>query len=815
MQTFSSINYFFILLTFILSWLIVKRCLLKKNQDNSIIYSEKELFEGGPMVIFRWQAKEGWPVEYVSPNIKPLFGFETTDFYSGKLPFANLIHPHDLPRISKEVIEYSTNQNISTFEQTYRLKNAQGEYRWISDFTMIIRNEHNTITHYHGYIVDITERKEAEEALFKERQRLNNLIEALPDAIFLKDGQGRWQIVNTAGLTLFHLQDQPWQNKTDLELADMFPDAREVYQACLQSDELVWHLKTQTHVEEVVQTNDGKTLYFDVIKKPIFDHEGNRQGLVIIGRDITERKQSEIALREALKKADAANQAKSDFLANMSHEIRTPMNAIIGMTNLMLDTYLDDTQRDYLNILKASSETLLVIINDILDLSKIEAGKLELENQSFSLRRCIEESLDLIAPAAAQKLLNVSYFMQPNTPQILIGDITRLRQILVNLLTNAIKFTHEGEVKLTIGATQIEQDKHLVHKKYDICFKVEDTGIGIPQEGLSRLFKSFSQVDTSTTRKYGGTGLGLTISKKLVEMMGGHIYVKSKVGQGTTFSFNIRLPEDNPSQELLYQDLYLPQQFLKGKRVVLKDISSGNLTCLQHYLTLWGMQCIEYTKPSPDGDIILIENACIEQNSFSSNHTPLILLSFVCNQKKIGDLTYCLTKPLKPLKLLQLLHSIFEDGPHPRLKLETNTSSAQDSQSFKPEKLQILLTEDNVINQKVALLVLKKLGYNAHVVNNGLEALQYLQHHHVDVVLMDIQMPEMDGFTTTQRIIETYPIETRPYIIAMTANAMEGDREACLNIGMQDYISKPIREQELSIVLNRAQIRINSKKLTV
>ena len=843
MQKFSLVNYFFVTSALILAWLsffittplmvsIISSGLLmlgigfllrnfnkleKNPSEKALVCNERSLFEGGPMVIFRWQAKDGWPVEYVSPNIKTLFGFETHELYSGKILFADLIHLDDLPQVFKEVMDYSADGNVTTFEQIYRLKNAQGDYRWISDFTRIIRNDLNEITHYHGYIIDITDKKESEEALIEERRRLDTLIEALPDAIFLKDKEGRWQLVNSAGLKLFGLQYQPWQNKTDLELGEMFPDAKEIYQACKTGDELAWQAKKIIKVEEVVRTESGDFLYFEVIKVPLFDSTGERQSLVIIGRDVTERKQSEIALRKAVEAADAANRAKSDFLANMSHEIRTPMNAIIGMTSLMLDSPLNDTQYDYLNTIRASSETLLIIINDILDLSKIESGKLELENHPFSLRSCIEEALDLVMPLAAQKTLNISYMMQPSTPEIVIGDITRLRQILVNLLTNAVKFTHQGEIKLLVDALKIEHDYYIEQEDYKVHFEVKDTGIGISQAGISRLFRSFSQVDTSTTRKYGGTGLRLMISKKLVEIMGGQINVKSIENKGTTFSFNVRLLKDLSDKLSPYHNLHAIQPMLKGKLLLLKDVHSTNFVILQQYLTTWGIQSSKYTDLSKDGDVILIESVSINQNSPLLEHKPIILLSFSCNHNLMIDSNYCLNKPIKPLKLLQLLLTIFENKTTPvQIQSDISTPTLPLKSSVQTNTLRILLAEDNPVNQKVASLMLERAGYKiAHISNNGVEALKCLQHHAIDLIFMDIQMPEMDGLTTTQRIIETYPPETRPYIIAMTANAMEGDRETCLNVGMQDYISKPINKEELAAVLNRAQIKINSKNLTI
>jgi PAS domain S-box-containing protein len=917
----------------------------ESSLEKTTKYCEQELFEGGPMVIFRWQLAENYPVEYVSPNIKNVLGFLPEEFYEGHIQYVDLIHPDDVEKAAQEMAEYSAN-GTKSFKQTYRLKNANNEYRWVSDFTRIVRNDLNEITHYHGYIIDITEHYLIQEALAEERRRLSTLIEALPDAISLKDGEGRWQISNSANLKLFNLQHQPWQNKTDLEFGELFPSARNIYQACKDSDEQAWTSGTLIRFEEGIPIGNGEFLYFDVTKVPLFNANGERQSLVIIGRDITERKyaevemarlfhqnelllnavsdgilgvdkagntifvnpsvtsltgwnrnvllqnkshfllhhtqvngesypvescpiykthcdgqlrhitnevfwrsdgscfpveytvnpifeegeltgavvvfrditerrNAEIKLRQAVAAADAANQAKSDFLANMSHEIRTPMNAIIGMTSLMLDSSLNDTQYDYLNTIRASSETLLIIINDILDLSKIESGKLELENQPFSLRNCIEEALDLVMPLAAQKALNLSYIMHISTPEIVIGDITRLRQILVNLLTNAVKFTEQGEVKLLVDAIKIEQDYYIEQEDYNLRFEVKDTGIGISQEGISRLFHSFSQVDASTTRKYGGTGLGLMISKKLVEIMGGQISVKSVVNKGTTFFFNIHLLKDLSDKLSPSHHLHSIQPALKGKHILLKDVHPSNFSILQQYLTTWGMQCSEYSDLSKDGDVILIESISIDQSSLSSNYTPLILLSFLCNHKITTDFTYCLTKPIKPLKLLQLLHSIFENKDNPvQTKPDISTTEQSLKHSVK-SNIRILLAEDNLVNQKVASLMLERAGYKiAHIANNGVETLQYLQHNPIDLIFMDIQMPEMDGLTTTQRIVETYPLETRPYIIAMTANAMEGDRETCLKVGMQDYVSKPINKEELVAVLNRAQMEINLKNST-
>ncbi|MFT7775395.1 response regulator [Roseateles sp.] len=509
---------------------------------------------------------------------------------------------------------------------------------------------------------------------------------------------------------------------------------------------------------------------------------------------------TEQRVRERTAVLEAASAHKSAFLATVSHEIRTPMNAIIGMSGLLLDSPLSAEQRDYAATIRDSGETLLTIINDILDFSKIEAGRMGIEQHPFELRDCIESALDLMAVRAAEKRLELAFEPETELPQTLLGDVTRLRQVLLNLLSNAVKFTESGEV--VVSARLQAGELH---------FAVRDTGIGLTQEGRSRLFASFSQADSSTTRKYGGTGLGLAISKRLVELMGGRMWAESD-GPGCGSCFRFTLPAvAGAAPQAPRREFIGTQPALKGRRMLVVDDNATNRRILALQAAKWGMTVRDTESPLEALQLALAESFDLVVVDMHMPHMdglalarrlrdlkpelPRVLFTSLGRRDvEEGLFAAVMMKPLRQSQLFDTLVTVLHhDAAHVP---EPSVAPRLDSQMAARHPLRVLLAEDNAVNQKLALRLLGQMGYRADVAADGVEAVECVQRQPYDLVLMDVQMPEMDGLAATRLIVERLG-ERRPRIVAMTANAMQGDREACLAAGMDDYLTKPIRVEAL------------------
>jgi PAS domain S-box-containing protein len=661
---------------------------------------------------------------------------------------------------------------------------------------------------------DITRRKHNLQLVRESEERYRRISELISDFTYACRVEPDGEIVSIWATGAF-------SRITGLDIKDLDPYSAMVSRICMEDAYIALHhtdrlFEGKPDIAEFRITNkDGETRWIRDYVRPVWDEsEGRVTWFYGASQDITERKQMEENLRDAKNAAEAATLAKSQFLANMSHEIRTPLNAIIGMTSMLLQTTLNAEQRDFVETVRTSSDALLSVINDILDFSKIEAGRLELENRPFHLRQCLEEAIDIVAPHAAGKALDLIYDIADGVPSVIVGDVARLRQILVNLIGNAVKFTETGEVVIHVGNGGLIEDEV---SRCMIEVSVHDTGIGIPRDRLNRLFKSFSQIDSSTTRKYGGTGLGLAITSKLVELMGGRIWVESTVGVGSTFFiailFEVAQDEFQPSAD--------PEtQQLAGRRALVVDDNQANRLILTRQLQSWGIgteqagggsEALERLGSDCQFDLVVLDMRMPEMDGlavareirsrFMEDGPLLVMLTSIGQRfdlQETGILNACLTKPVKPSQLYDLLNDLFLQDEDSENAIAENAHIQADADFAAQNPLRILLAEDNIVNQKVALRMLAKLGYHADVAANGLEVIAALERQPYDLILMDIQMPEMDGLEATQRIRKRWRNSQPPLrIIAMTAYAFQADLDRCLAAGMDGYISKPIRLEGL------------------
>ncbi len=705
---------------------------------------------------------------------------------------------------------------VASWTSDVHIRTKSGERRWISDVSVELRNESGLSSGSIGFLTDITERKRIEMALQASETLFRTLFEESPDGIFLLDpnlSEGENIIVdcNRAACEMNGYSRDELIGQ-DIAMLNVDQHGRSEYLQTLRSSGSI-------HKDVLHKRKDG--MIFPIAISSSLAQVNGRELILGFDRDITDRKAMEAELRRAKESAEAANQAKSAFLANMSHEIRTPMNAVVGMTSLLLDTPLSAEQLDYVNTIRSSGDHLLSVINDILDFSKVESGKLELEAVPFNLRECIETSVDIFTNEAAHKGLELVVVFAPDVPARVIGDPTRLRQILTNLLGNAIKFTHKGEVVVRTAKEELQED--LVR----LCFTVQDTGIGISPEGQERLFKSFSQVDASTTRRFGGSGLGLAISRHLCEAMGGSISVESKAGRGSTFHFHIPVLVDRETAAIPSPEAEKLAEKLAGKRLLVVDDNrtarewaiavaqqkglmaegvSGGAAALQMLANgaHFDMALIDAKLKDMSG-LVLIEKL---SQGMGEKLIPLVLHSAPGTiaaglSQRPEAMQGFLPKPLKESEMENLLVGIFS----PRAEEAQSVRQPVESPVLLGDRfpLRILLAEDNRVNQKVAQRMLGKLGYRVDIAANGVEVLEAMRQQRYDLVLMDIQMPEMDGLEATYAIKAEWKEADRPRIVAMTAHAHDEARKLCEEAGMDDYVTKPVRVEALIQILNRAE----------
>ncbi len=757
---------------------------------------------------------DGQVIRFINPAGARMLGAQSPQELIG-MPVADRIHPEDRDRAIARIHQLQKGESVPVAEE--RLIRLDGRV-FPADITatpMVMEGRPMNLVVFQ----DASARREAERRLRELESIYRQAIGAVggvPYRLDLREGRFVYMDPRIQDLLGYAPEElTPELFRAQIEdvimrgpLADCSP--QEAVHQVRDLAQGVWRADYR------IRTRDGQIRWLTDASVELRDEEGHSVGSIGILLDITERKQLEEALRQAKEAAEAANRAKSAFLANMSHEIRTPMNAIIGLTSLLLDTELDPEQRDYVETIRVSGDVLLHLINDILDFSKIEAGHMELADEPFDLFTCINEVMDLFAAQATEKGIELAYLVDARTPHTIRGDATRLRQILINLVGNAVKFTEQGEVVLTVETQPQEGDRHLLH------FAVRDTGIGIPPERMDRLFQVFSQVDASTTRRYGGSGLGLAISKRLVELMGGHIWVESREGEGSTFHFTV------PALAVPAQDRVSARcAALRGKRVLIVDDNPTNCRILARQLEHWhmvptavtsGEEALERLRAEPF-DLVLLDGHMPQMDGFAVAqairqdpalaHLPLVMLTSMGDLRSAGQaltsrLDAYLTKPVKQDRLHETLFRVLS-GRSDELEGTPTSSPFRRRSSGEGHPLRVLLVEDNPVNQKVTVRILERLGYRPDVVSNGREAIQALEEHTYDVVLMDVQMPEMDGLEATRHIRAHLAPDRQPTIIAMTANAMVEDREACLAAGMDHYICKPVRVEELAATLEAVQ----------
>ena len=660
------------------------------------------------------------------------------------------------------------------------------------------------------FLSDVTERHRAEQELRHNEEKYRSIIDTAADAVIVLDHKGQVREFNRAAEITFGVARRDIIGRAHDSLFAFAPESGSGGLPAALSPAKDPGQHHWLRIELTGRRGDGEPFPLE----GSFAHyeTGGHAFTTGVVRDITERKRAQEELQTAKETAEAATRAKSEFLANMSHEIRTPMNAVLGLGGLLLDTELNSDQRDFVQTICSSGESLLTIINEILDFSKIESTIPDIEYQPFDLQHVVEEAIDLLAQKAADKHLELLCVIAPTVPTRLIGDVTRVRQVLVNLVGNAIKFSDRGEVEISVSAAEVETGG------CGVRFDVRDTGIGIPPEDVDRLFRPFTQVDTSSTRRYGGTGLGLAISRGLAQLMGGDLTVESRPGLGSTFSFTlVALRAQGKSASVIDYD---PR--CANKRVLIVDDNAASRRMMVALMDAWRMtaratgsaaEALEWMRGGERFDVALIDyempeldglgvSARIQENG--GNTLPIVLLAPIGATARLRGtpgIAHCVQKPIKSSPLYNAIVESLRGAP--RLLQGAPAKGRIDTTLAARHPLRVLVAEDNVVNQKVILRMLERMGYRPDVVANGLEVLDAVRRKVYDVILMDVHMPEMDGLVASRRIRQEASATWCPWIVAVTANAMPQDREQCLNAGMDEFLTKPVKATALQTVLAR------------
>jgi two-component system sensor histidine kinase/response regulator len=771
--------------------------------ERKMLFNHTVVENSGPMM---WIERGTGQVVYANPAACELLGYRADEVVHMELGDFDVLYSEGSISPIKDALS-QTGKPVN-FQTRYRRKN--GNLRNVDATVSLV--EHGDRWLYITSFKDTTQQRM--EARERQRQQalLSGLVNSIPDLIVYKDAQGVYLGCNQAFASLSGKTPDEVTNRTAQEL---FPQGR-AEEICAQ-EARVLETGQKIHLEEWLSYPDGRRILVDVVRSPLRDEHGQVLGTVSIGRDITERKKQEEEVRQAKELAEEATRMKSDFLANMSHEIRTPMNAIIGMSHLALKTDLTPRQRDYIGKVHSSGQHLLGIINDILDFSKVEAGKMTVEDAGFELDQLLHNVADLISEKSSAKGLELVFDVSPEVPCHLVGDSLRLGQILINYANNAVKYTDQGEIAIAVRVQERSADSALLH------FAVTDTGIGLSPEQCARLFQSFQQADSSTTRKYGGTGLGLAISRKLAILMGGDAGVESRLGQGSTFWFTVRVGIGQARERQL-----LPQPDLRHRRALVVDDNDHARAVMADMLRAMtfsvvqapsGAAALEQVAAAARGgepfDIVYLDwrmpgmdgiETARRLRALELSQAPLIVMATAHGREEvlheaqavgIGDV---LIKPISASLLFDTTIGALGGTPARRDAPARAPARRAASSTATVQGARVLLVEDNEINQRVAFEVLQDAGFVVDIAENGQRGLEQVQRAAYDLVLMDMQMPVMDGVTATQEIRKLPGFGALP-IVAMTANAMQRDRERCLAAGMNDFVTKPVDPDELCAVL--------------